>query len=96
MIDLTAELTPDQKAKLINHCLCTLREVWPCVQILASGENDKGTTEYCFQGAGNWYARTGMAHEFLERDQASTNAGEIAKKITTRPANKDGDDWKES
>ena len=91
MIDLTAELTPDQKVELINRCLCALREVWPCVQILASGENDKGTTEFCFQGAGNWYGRTGMAHEFLERDQASTNAGELAKTITPQ-ADNDGDD----
>jgi hypothetical protein len=31
---------------------------------------DSGNTNTLYSGKGNWYARTGMAHEFLSRDDA--------------------------
>lgn len=46
------------------------------IQILASRVDANGTA--CIRhGFGNWYARTGMAQEFLEQERAMCNANEM-------------------
>lgn len=42
------------------------------VQILVTWD-EEGNTETVNIGAGNWYARIGMAREFLERDSVRTS-----------------------
>lgn len=57
--------------KLMEHC--------DCVQVLVSFPSETGGTAHNFQGAGNWFARQGMAREFVNMDQAQTFATEIAR-----------------
>ena len=69
--------------QMIEAIASQLSEHFEAVQILASfpcdGGNSTGTaTQGVFSGRGNWYARQGMAHEFIERDKAR----EIAVAIT--------------
>lgn len=59
----------DLAAVLFEHC--------DAVQIMVS-YNEEGTTHLLNKGAGNWYARQGMAHEFIGTNQAQNIAHEIA------------------
>ena len=58
-----------------------LGEHFEAVQILVSFPIDMGTQPITF-GRGNWFARIGMAHDFIRRDQANQIASEIAKTKT--------------
>lgn len=53
-------------------------EHFDCVQILVSNVIPDGTANI-FKGGGNWFARQGMCHDFIRRDQAQTNADEIGR-----------------
>ena len=63
-------MTVEQINQEVEACLSRLRELCSSVQILASVMNPDGTTSGCFKGTGDWYARKGLAQEFLDRDQA--------------------------
>jgi hypothetical protein len=54
----------------VESALGVLMEHCDSVQILVSYMIDSGNTNTLYSGKGNWYARTGMAHEFLSRDDA--------------------------
>ena len=84
----------EQRAEVERHVLA-LMEHFDAVQILVSCTAPCGGTESVFQGAGNWFARQGMAHEFINRDQAETNAFKIGEKIQP-PPDEDGEAWKKS
>ena len=60
-------MTPKQEAEMLDETLARLGEHFDAVQILATAHDDEGT-DYRSQGVGNWYARVGMAREFLKRD----------------------------
>ena len=64
---------------LLDQCLEILSEHLESVQIIGSFVNDGGETERVTRGVGNWYARIGMAQEFLEMDAAATTAFELSK-----------------
>ncbi len=67
-----------EKAKqMIEAIASQLSEHFDAVQILVSFPSDGGT-QGLTAGRGNWYARQGMAHEFVQREQAR----EIAYAIT--------------
>lgn len=68
-----------------------LGEHFDHVQILATW-NEEGTTQRHFTGSGNWYARQGMAHDFISWDKAQTAADEISK-VLPKPDD-DGENWK--
>lgn len=55
----------------------TLGEHFDAVQILVSFTED-GATHIWKPGCGNWFARQGMVHEFINTDIASENAKRIA------------------
>lgn len=86
--------TPDAKVKLVEQALKTIMEHFDCVQFLGSYEcpNDGGTINI-YRGKGNWYARQGMAHDFLARDQAQTQAHELKHVLPQNPPD-DGEAWK--
>lgn len=48
--------------------------------------------ERLFNGSGNWYARQGMAHDFIKCDAAQINAFELGK-VMPKPDD-DGETWK--
>ena len=70
----------------LRQHVTALMERFDSVQILASNSTDIGT-ENVFLGAGNWFARQGMAHDFINKDRAQTEAHELAGVI--RPAEDD-------
>lgn len=73
----------DQAARILEHC--------DAVQIMASF-NEDGETHALYRGNGNWYARQGMAHEFINQDVAQENAKQIAERVNPPD---EGDNWKE-
>ena len=61
----------------IKKALEILGEHFDAVQILASQETEKRETVLAAWGVGNWYARQGMAHEFIETQKARNFAWEM-------------------
>lgn len=75
-------MTDDEAQAAVSKALKDLREFFPHVQILVTWERDTdGNTRDLFSGSGNWYARVGMAHEFLNRDQGQVTAKEIGDRL---------------
>lgn len=79
-------LTPQEQLALVRQHITALSEFFDSVQILASNTTDIGT-ENVFLGTGNWFARQGMAHDFINKDRAQTEAHELAGVIC--PADED-------
>jgi hypothetical protein len=67
----------DQAFQVVKECLHKLGEYFSDVQILAT-KMDGNQTDRCFLGVGNFYARLGMAHDFINNDNAKETAGQIA------------------
>lgn len=84
-------MSEEQNEQLLRECAERLGEHFDAVQILVSW-NEEGLSKMRKMGAGNWYARQGMAHEFINADIAQENAHQIAEKLS--PPDSEGDDWK--
>lgn len=80
-------------AQKIQGILADLGEHFDAIQILGTYVQDDGHTARVSMGIGNWYARQGVAREFLDMDAAVTTAHEIGK-VLPRPNDDDGEDWK--
>jgi hypothetical protein len=75
---LAFTMSDDECEKLVDSALQRLAEHFDAVQILVSWKPDgSGNTKDLFQGSGNWYARQGMAHEFIRLDEAQVKARAI-------------------
>lgn len=68
-----------RKADIVNKCISIMSEHFDAVQVHACFLTPENQTQRLSLGSGNWYARKGMAQEFLEMDQAQTVASEIEK-----------------
>lgn len=79
--------------KIVEEAAAKLGEHFDSVQILVSWGVDGGGTKSCFSGTGNWYARQGMAHEFINSDIAQDAAQQIAEKLNPPD---EGDAWKKT
>jgi len=75
----TETLTEEQK-KLVEECNAKLGEHFDAVQILVSW-NEEGRTNMYKLGSGNWYARQGMAHDFINTDVAQEYAHQLGQQI---------------
>ncbi len=75
---MVSDLTPEQMQEAVQRHVTALMEHFDSVQILVSVCTEEGT-EFVKLGAGNWFARQGMAHDFITCDRAHTEAREIAK-----------------
>lgn len=75
----------------IERFASDLGEHADAVQILVTFPADGGGTRCIKRGAGNWYARIGMARELLNGDQAEDQANLIAEKLNPPD---EGDLWK--
>lgn len=84
-------MTGPEAEKLLEETAAKLAEHFDAVQILASWRHE-GLTSCAQRGAGNFYARQGMAHEFINSDIAQDNARRIAEQLKDKPD--EGDDWK--
>jgi len=89
---MTPDLTPEQQMALVQSHVNQLMEHFEAVQILVSITDCEGTHNVSL-GGGNWFARQGMAHQFIRHDQAQTNAHAIAKAMPQEPPD-DGEAWK--
>jgi len=79
---MDTELTPDKQKELVRKHITALSEFFDSVQILVSNSSSIGT-ESVYLGSGNWYARQGMAHDFIHKDQAQTEAFELSAVINS-------------
>jgi len=70
-------LTLQEQERVVRQHVDALGEFFDSVQILASNVTQIGT-ENVFTGSGKWFARQGMAHDFINRDRAQTEAHELA------------------
>lgn len=75
-------MSNEEQTKLLQSAVDKLGEHFDAVQILVS-YNKEGDTAGGFRGTGNWYARIGLAREFLLQDEQRALAHEIAQAIST-------------
>jgi hypothetical protein len=81
-------MTNEEKLTELERHAAELSELYDSVQIFATGLNSDGTTFSHKRGQGNWYARQGMAHEFIQENIAADTADKLAEKLDPP------DDWK--
>jgi hypothetical protein len=86
-------MTHEEAYKLLDDTLLKLGEHFDAVQIAATW-SEQSQSMACHRGAGNWYARQGMAHEFIQMDRAQEIGMQVAKQIPQPPTD-DSDDWKD-
>jgi len=89
-------LTTDENDALYEMLLKTasgLMEHVDAIQILASVQQPNGETAMFQVGFGNFYARQGMAHEFINADQAKSLAKEIDSVTWLEDIDDDDDDY---
>ncbi len=65
----------------IDRALAELIEHFDAVQILVTWPNEQGGTNLTMRGRGDWYARKGMAHAFIEDGVAQDTSDQIARKL---------------
>lgn len=80
-------MSESETIELLERVTAALGEHFEAVQILVSW-NEDGMTKALHRGAGNWYARQGMAHEFINKDVAQEHAVRLAEVMPQPP-----DDW---
>jgi|JI10StandDraft_1071094.scaffolds.fasta_scaffold01661_12 hypothetical protein len=88
---MISDLQPKDQEKLVQRHIDALMEHFDAVQIMATSADLDGTSNV-FMGGGNWFARQGMAHDFIRQDKARTDAREISKAID--PPNDAGEEWR--
>lgn len=69
-----------KRKEALDNALAILGEHYDHVQIMVTFSDSRGTAVN-YRGIGNWYARQGMAHEFINNDIAQDNATQIAQKL---------------
>jgi hypothetical protein len=74
-------MTREEMEEFVERTTDQLGEHFDAVQILVSGPASEGGTFRISRGSGNWYARQGMAHEFIAMDRAQEQANEIARQL---------------
>lgn len=85
-------MTDEEVEALLSQFAGKLGELFDHVQIMVTW-NEDGFTKAWYKGRGNWYARQGMAHEFIKQNEAQTQAKEIADHMNPPD---DSDDWRKS
>lgn len=88
-------MTHEEVQHLVETTVAQLGEHLDAVQLCVSWPAEGGGTHSLYRGAGNWFARRGMAQDFIERDQAQTTAHEVAQQLPQPPPREDGEEWKD-
>jgi len=70
-------MTDEQIQAVLERHANELAELFDAVQILTSGVDETGRTfrQYC--GSGNYFARTGMCHDFIGQEAATQIANKL-------------------
>ena len=71
-------MTREQALELLDAHAARLSEHFDAVLVVASYMEPDGTWTAVSSGEGNWYARQGMAAQFVEQAKAEGIANEIA------------------
>lgn len=58
--------SPEDTESILDRCVAILSEHYDAVEILVT-RCDDGKTNATSKGSGNWYARYGLAREYVER-----------------------------
>lgn len=74
-------MTEAELTKLLEDKTSDLTEHFDAVQILASYQTEDGGTRCIKRGSGNWYARHGMAEEFVRCHREDSAAETLARVI---------------
>lgn len=82
-------LMDENLEELLSKCCAMLGEHSDSVLILISTQ-DKGKTTFTYEGRGNYYARLGMCHSFISKEDADA-LGEIIQP----PPDDESESWKE-
>lgn len=82
-------MTNPDAEKLLEQFAAKIGEHFDCVQVLVSW-TENGHTKGLKKGVGNWYARQGLAHEFINEDVAQENARQLSEALEPPP----DDTWK--
>lgn len=87
-------MTDEERTRIAEIAAAQLGEHFDAVQILVSW-NEEATTRCLKRGCGNWYARQGMAHEFVNAELAEEYAQRVRDVLPEpeRPDD-DGESWK--
>ena len=81
-------MTDEQRLEIMQKHVNALAEIYDSVQVMGTFLTSDNRTVSQKRGSGNWYARQGMAHEFIEENIAEDTARAIAKKLEPPQ-----DDW---
>jgi hypothetical protein len=73
-------MSNEERKRLVEQFGEQLGEHFDAVQILVSFNEDAETT-LIKHGAGNWYARQGIAHAFINSDVAQDAAEQLARRL---------------
>lgn len=73
-------MSPEELGEMVDKMALQLGEHFDAVQIMATLCDKDGTRSY-YRGAGNWFARQGLAHEFITSEIAESTAKSIAKEL---------------
>lgn len=84
-------MTHSEAKQILERFSHQLGEHFDAVQILASW-HEEGVTRCLPWGSGNWYARQGMAQEFISTTRAREIAREVAENISPDDG---GEEWKQ-
>lgn len=68
----------EELSDIVDSCLARLMEHGEAIQILITGTDGQGHTWSMARGEGNWYARQGLAHEFINADVAQEHARKMS------------------
>lgn len=74
-------MTADELANLVSRHVSQLSEHFDAVQIMASWLGPDQSTGIINKGSGNWYARHGMAQEFVDESAVRAQAFIIADEL---------------
>jgi hypothetical protein len=70
----------ERLSKLVALAASQLGEHFANVQIMVSWQQG-GKTSSCYRGTGDWYARQGMAQEFINSDRNQDLAVQLAEEL---------------
>lgn len=86
-------MTGDEVNEMLDEIAAKLGEHFDAVQLMVTW-NEEGITYAAKRGSGNWYARQGLAHEFINADIAVENARQLAEIMPKPEIDDDGEEWK--
>ncbi len=86
-------MSREEVEEYIERIASELGEHFDAAQIMVTW-NDGGTTCALHRGSGNWYARQGMAHEFINEDVAQEHARQLSDILEPVEDGPDEEAWK--